>query len=173
LFLLLVITVLLLLLLLTRGATALQETPDSEHLMACDPYGCRVVQKALEVTSTDRAVERLLQNKALTRSLFGDDAQIVRYMQDKNANHVIQCAVRMLTDVEVLEIIKPLHGKAVELATQQYACRVLQCFFATLDLQVTLPLIKEVVCEAQELTSHPYANLKFIVRDPVSHVIFL
>ncbi|GER48954.1 pumilio domain-containing protein [Striga asiatica] len=79
-------------------------------------YGCRVIQKALEVVDTE------LQTK-IVKEL---DGFIIKCVHDQNGNHVIQKCIERVPQDRIKFIITPFLGQIVTLSTHPYGCRVIQ-----------------------------------------------
>jgi len=82
-------------------------------------YGCRVIQKAIEVIEIEeiRMVLREIKN------------DIKRSIEDQNGNHVIQKLIEKLPKGEHGEILKVIYGNVYDLSMHQYGCRVIQRVF--------------------------------------------
>lgn len=66
-------------------------------------YGCRVIQKAIDVIDTDQ-----------TRSIFREIKNYIRKcIEDQNGNHVVQKLIEKLTPEDNSEIIKFIKGKVI------------------------------------------------------------
>ncbi|KAL1060847.1 hypothetical protein V6Z11_1Z065800 [Gossypium hirsutum] len=69
-------------------------------------YGCRVIQKALEVVDLD--------------------GSIMKCVHDQNGNHVIQKCIECVPQDRIQFIISAFYGQVVALSTHPYGCRVIQ-----------------------------------------------
>jgi len=79
-------------------------------------YGCRVVQKALEVISSE-------QQARLVKELEG---HVMKCIKDQNGNHVIQKIIETVPIAYTQFIIDTFNNKVYQLATHPYGCRVIQ-----------------------------------------------
>jgi hypothetical protein len=79
-------------------------------------YGCRVIQKALEVIDVD------IQTR-LVRELEGN---VMMCVKDQNGNHVIQKCIERIPPQLISFIVDSFGGQVYYLATHPYGCRVIQ-----------------------------------------------
>jgi len=79
-------------------------------------YGCRVVQKALEVISPE-------QQALLVKELEG---HVMKCIKDQNGNHVIQKVIEQVPAHFTHFIVDTFVNKVFQLATHPYGCRVIQ-----------------------------------------------
>jgi len=79
-------------------------------------YGCRVVQKALEVISPE-------QQAQLVKELEG---HVMKCIKDQNGNHVIQKVIEQVPAHFTQFIVDTFVNKVFTLATHPYGCRVIQ-----------------------------------------------
>jgi len=79
-------------------------------------YGCRVVQKALEVISPE-------QQSHLVKELEG---HVMKCIKDQNGNHVIQKVIEQVPAPFTQFIVDTFVNKVFSLATHPYGCRVIQ-----------------------------------------------
>ncbi|KAF8407346.1 hypothetical protein HHK36_006474 [Tetracentron sinense] len=79
-------------------------------------YGCRVIQKALEVIELD-------QKTQLVHEL---DGHVMRCVEDQNGNHVIQKCIECVPTEKIGFIISAFCGQVATLSTHPYGCRVIQ-----------------------------------------------
>ena len=79
-------------------------------------YGCRVIQKALEVLDPDgqrRIVDEL-------------DGHILTCVHDQNGNHVVQKAIEFCPPELRKRVTAAFKGSSLRLAQHPYGCRVVQ-----------------------------------------------
>jgi hypothetical protein len=79
-------------------------------------YGCRVIQKALEVLDPDgqrRIVDEL-------------DGHILTCVHDQNGNHVVQKAIEFCPPELRKRVTVAFKGSSLRLAQHPYGCRVVQ-----------------------------------------------
>jgi len=79
-------------------------------------YGCRVIQKALEVISPE-------QQAVLVKELEG---HVLKCIKDQNGNHVIQKVIEQVPEHYTQFIVDTFTNKVYQLATHPYGCRVIQ-----------------------------------------------
>jgi pumilio RNA-binding family len=79
-------------------------------------YGCRVIQKALEVMELDQKIE-------LVREL---DGNIMRCVRDQNGNHVIQKCIECVPTEHIGFVVSAFRGQVASLSMHPYGCRVIQ-----------------------------------------------
>ncbi|CAD6933044.1 unnamed protein product [Tilletia controversa] len=121
-------------------------------------YGCRVVQKALEVLELEDQI-------IVAEELRGFVHACVK---DQNANHVIQKVIETTAaavangaggDPECVDFI-PLsfRGQVLPLAAHCYSCRVLQRIFEHGTESQKRPLLDELLSASQRLMQDQYGN---------------
>eukprot|EP00764_Aduncisulcus_paluster_P011954 gnl/Carplike_NY0171/4893_a6666_274.p1 GENE.gnl/Carplike_NY0171/4893_a6666_274~~gnl/Carplike_NY0171/4893_a6666_274.p1 ORF type:complete len:630 (+),score=157.33 gnl/Carplike_NY0171/4893_a6666_274:17-1906(+) len=112
-------------------------------------YGCRVVQKALEVVSDAVKIE-------LVQEIRGE---VVALMKDQNANHVCQRALELVVPKEVDFMIKAIEADdVVQLSMHPYACRVIQRLLEHGVREQVTPIVLGMKDEAVPLASNSYGN---------------
>jgi pumilio RNA-binding family len=98
-----------------------------EHLLgqvlalSTNTYGCRVVQKLVDVALSEDAVDCQELGRAIGREL---ETHVLELVEDQNGNHVVQKAIERLTDVEFIH--REIRGHVVRLGLHCYGCRVIQ-----------------------------------------------
>lgn len=125
----------------------------SGHILALSlgTYGCRVVQKALEVLLPSEQI-------SLSRELQG---YVLQCVQDQNANHVIQKVIEHVSphSSETVRFIPDaFSGSVLRLAAHCYSCRVLQRIFEYCPEAQSRPLIEELHVHAAQLMQDQYGN---------------
>ena len=88
-------------------------------------YGCRVVQKALEVISLDQ--QRLLISEL-------KDA-VLDCINDQNGNHVIQKCIECVPTEHIGFIVSAFQGQVASLSMHPYGCRVIQVRYSNIILK--------------------------------------
>jgi pumilio RNA-binding family len=114
-------------------------------------YGCRVVQKALEVISLE-------QKKLLVQEL---KEAVIDCIYDQNGNHVIQKCIEKMPSEQVDFILhtildKPNHVK--DLCLHTYGCRVIQRILEKCHDSQTDPIIEAIILDIQALTKDQFGN---------------
>ncbi|KAI8544847.1 hypothetical protein RHMOL_Rhmol08G0326800 [Rhododendron molle] len=110
-------------------------------------YGCRVIQKALEVIELD-------QKTQLVHEL---DGHVMKCVRDQNANHVIQKCIECIPVEKIQFIIAAFKGQVATLSTHPYGCRVIQRVLehCSDDLQC---IVDEILESAYVLAQDQYGN---------------
>eukprot|EP00210_Caulerpa_lentillifera_P000392 g382.t1 len=116
-------------------------------------YGCRVMQKALEVLEYKEKCEMM---KSLERN-------IARCVKDMNGNHVIQRAIRELDIDDIPSILNAVHERSLSFAVHPYGCRVVQrileCEYQFSDQCMTIEsIMNKVVDNVEDLSQDLYGN---------------
>eukprot|EP01059_Diplonema_ambulator_P000609 TRINITY_DN10504_c0_g2_i1.p1 TRINITY_DN10504_c0_g2~~TRINITY_DN10504_c0_g2_i1.p1 ORF type:complete len:597 (+),score=218.58 TRINITY_DN10504_c0_g2_i1:77-1867(+) len=116
--------------------------------LTLSPYGCRVVQKALEV------VELKYRNMAI-EELTG---HVPRCVQDQNGNHVIQKCIETMPN-KVDFIVCAFRNNVQALAMHAYGCRVIQRLLEYCKRSPEIePIIQEVLAAVDQLVGDRYGN---------------
>lgn len=113
-------------------------------------YGCRVVQKALEVFDPERrlAIASILEPHTL------------RCVADQHANHVIQMCLQCVQPTDGIRgMAEGICKNALHLARHPYGCRLVQrvlqhCTLEEIHSQVATALVGEI----EDLSMHEYGN---------------
>lgn len=119
-------------------------------------YGCRVVQKILE--SVDGELQTMLIQEL--------DGHVLECVKDQNANHVIQkCIERVSSSHRMIQ--KSFFGRAYDLSTHPYGCRVIQRMLEHCDHQLKAPLLEELMAYADQLAKDQYGN--YVLQHVLQH----
>ncbi|KAA8541527.1 hypothetical protein F0562_022679 [Nyssa sinensis] len=112
-------------------------------------YGCRVIQKALEVIELD-------QKTQLVSEL---DGHVTRCVRDQNGNHVIQKCIECVPKEKLGFIISAFQGQVATLSTHPYGCRVIQRVLehCSDELQSQC-IVDEILDSAYVLAQDQYGN---------------
>jgi len=97
------------------------QLPEKLNGVSLQMYGCRVIQKAVEVVDTDQQLK-------LVQEL---DGHVMRCVLDQNGNHVIQKCIECISQDKIHFIILAFFGKVVALSSQTYGCRVFKECWST------------------------------------------
>lgn len=118
--------------------------------LSCHTYGCRVVQKALEVLPQEGQL-------ALCDELMGS---ALRCARDRHANHVLQRAVQSVRPSDPLRaLLEPLAAGAAALASDVFGCRVVQRLLEHCTLgDITQRAAAAVLGEVCSISSDQYGN---------------
>lgn len=127
-----------------------EKIKDNMLRLSENKYGCRVVQKALENIFRKDQVE-------LVNELRGEIDKLNKSME---GNHVIQMIIRLLPPEDIRFIYDSFRGpgKVMELALNQYACRVIQRALEYGNEDDTAYLASELHKGAQTLITDAYGN---------------
>ncbi|RXI09700.1 hypothetical protein DVH24_014718 [Malus domestica] len=112
-------------------------------------YGCRVIQKALEVIELDQKIQ-------LVHEL---DGHVMICVRDQNGNHVIQKCIECIPTEKIGFIISAFQGQVATLSTHPYGCRVIQRVLehCSDDLQSQC-IVDEILESAYDLAQDQYGN---------------
>jgi len=125
--------------------------------LSLSKYGCRVVQKALELASSS-------DRDALVAAL----QPFVEELYDSpHGNHVLTKIVEVMPSAAIGFIIAKLLGKGSTVARHRFGCRVLERLIEHCDESQIGGLIDEIVSESAMLCRHPYGN--FVVQHLIEH----
>ncbi|KAL0045822.1 hypothetical protein WJX82_005732 [Trebouxia sp. C0006] len=122
-------------------------------------YGCRVIQKALEVLPLE-------QQRLVVRELQG---QVMRCVRDQNGNHVIQKSIeRVKPTTEIQAIIEDIKGSVVSLSTHPYGCRVVQRVLEHCTITDAKEHIrKDILRSTAPLATDQYGN--YVIQHMLEH----
>jgi len=113
-------------------------------------YGCRVVQKALEMSKPAMQIE--LVSELRPPGIVQD------CIKDQNGNHVVQKAIEKVDNAVVQFIVDAFHGQAPALAMHPYGCRVMQRILEFCSKQQARPILDEVLQKILPLSDDQYGN---------------
>jgi len=116
--------------------------------LARDKFGCRVLQRVLEVAQRD-------VQKELALELEGEVFSCSRHM---HANFVLQKCVQLLPANGVGFIIQGMEAHAVEAAQHQYSCRVLQRLIEHCRHETLKKLLENLLKEVPRLVKDTYGH---------------
>jgi len=127
--------------------------------LSCSKDGCRLVQKALEVS---RGAER----DALVAELQG---RLSELFECPNGNHVVQKMVEVLPASKLGFLFVALCGKAVALAKKKFGCRVIQRVLehCTEQQDEMNQLLDELEAGIEQLVKSEFGN--FVVQHILEH----
>eukprot|EP00866_Antonospora_locustae_P002071 jgi/Antlo1/2071/2089 len=120
----------------------LQELKGSIRRLSYDVYGCRVIQKLLEVTSFD------IHNEF--------EGHVIDMVRDQNGNHVIQKCIESFKDIRF--ILKDFEENACEMAKHKYGCRAIQRLFENCGEDECSVIIGKILSGAEEMIFDQYGN---------------
>lgn len=122
-------------------------------VLALSKHGCRVVQKALEVTDS------------LTRDrLFAElEPHVVELCDSPHGNHVLAKLVEMMPTVRLKPVIEQLQAQGpANVARHRFGCRVLERLLEHCTEVDIGELIDQIVEKSEMLCRHLYGN--FVVQ---------
>jgi pumilio RNA-binding family len=122
-------------------------------------YGCRVVQRALDVASLE------LQSQLAAEF----EPAVLRCVRDCNANHCIQKVIERVPPHRLQFVVDALMdaGVIIEMATHTFGCRVVQRLLEHGTSDQTRPLLVELVQAVPALSQDPYAN--YVIQHVLKH----
>ncbi|KAK1647628.1 hypothetical protein QYE76_065433 [Lolium multiflorum] len=121
-------------------------------------YGCRVIQKAFEITDTDQKVE-------MAKEL---GSNILKCVCDQHANHAIQKSIEFVPPQHIQFVYRSLRGKVKMLSSHPFGCHVIQkALEFCRDPQMKQALVTEILESVNELSVDPYGN--YVVQYIVEH----
>ncbi|KAL0266069.1 UNVERIFIED_CONTAM: hypothetical protein PYX00_011786 [Menopon gallinae] len=120
----------------------LRELKGSIRRLSYDVYGCRVIQKLLEVTSFD------------IHSEF--EGHVIDMVRDQNGNHVIQKCIESFKDIRF--ILKDFEENACEMAKHKYGCRAIQRLFENCGEDECSVIINRILSGVEEMIFDQYGN---------------
>lgn len=124
--------------------------------MSFDPFGCRVMQSALDLAGTS-------EKDALVAELHG---HVLEAISSPHANFVIQKVIEVLPVVAASFVAEELTLFAAEVSRHRFGCRIL-CRLVEHHLcggttsPATTDLIDELLLEADQLIRHNFARHVF------------
>lgn len=125
--------------------------------LAVTKRGCRIVQKALEVS--EREEQQQIVNK-----LHG---RIREAMVSPHANYVLQKCVEIMPPDRMQFMVTELEGDAAYFAKHRFGCRIMQRLIEHCTPDQTEGLIDELFLDAPRLCRHQYGN--FVIQHILQH----
>lgn len=125
--------------------------------LALSRSGCRVVQKALEVTGgsdRDLIIAELKEH-------------VVELYESPNGNHVLSRAIEVLPASKNGFIISALLGRGLAVSKHRFGCRVVCRLIEHCAEEQIGSLLDEVLAEALPLSRHMYGN--FVIQTALEH----
>lgn len=121
-------------------------------------YGCRVVQKVIDVVDLERKI-----------SIVGElKNSVLRCISDQNGNHVIQKCIECVPEDHIPFVIEDILQKIYPLCTHQYGCRVIQRVLEHCHNPATQSAVMdEIVERAFDLTEDKFGN--YVVQHVLEH----
>lgn len=121
-------------------------------------YGCRVIQKALDVISDEE--DKFIISDELENS-------VLHCVNDQNGNHVIQKCVEKLSPEYVGFILNEFKGNVREQAMHAYGCRVIQRILEFCTETQKRPVLREICAHVEILVRDQYGN--YVVQHVLKH----
>lgn len=125
--------------------------------LALSKHGCRVVQKALEVS-------RAPDTNALVAQLEGSVTELYR---SRHGNFVLTRMIELVPSASIGFVLDALNGCGAEAARHRFGCRALEQLLAHCSAKQLEGLFEELVEESRDLAPHPYGN--FVVQAAFEH----
>lgn len=144
----------------SRGAaarTAFLCILPASRALALSKYGCRVIQKAVEVGSANDI-------NLLVAELTGHIAELSK---SPHGNHVVAKFIEVLPPNNLRFILTELAGSFVDVARHQYGCRLLERLLEHCPAEQVVSLVAEVLTDAEPLCRHRYGN--FVMQHIFEH----
>ncbi|GAA0160062.1 RNA metabolism protein [Lithospermum erythrorhizon] len=112
-------------------------------------YSCRVIQKAIESIEVDLKIK-----------LAGElEGHVLKCVQDKNGNHVIQKCIKHVPEHAIQFILSPILEQVRALCIHEYGCRVIQRVLESCHSQKTQRIaLDEIMQSVTELVDDCYGN---------------
>lgn len=121
-------------------------------------YGCRVIQKAFEITDIDQKIE-------MAKEL---GSNLLKCVCDQHANHAIQKCIEFVPPEHIQFVYRSLRGKVKMLSSHPFGCHVIQkALEFCKDPQMKHALATEILESVNELSVDPYGN--YVVQYIVEH----
>jgi hypothetical protein len=166
--------------------------PESKQLTT-DAFGNYVVQKVVEICSSEQRIDLLRQLKgavyslsihtygcrvvqkliesstileqvAIAKELVGN---VIRCVEDQNGNHVIQKLIEKLPSGELSFVVNEFLGHIPTMAVHCYGCRVVQRLLEKLTPLDSSRLVAEILAHLWELSQDQYGN--YVVQHVLVH----
>lgn len=125
--------------------------------LSLNMYGCRVIQKALDVLDVD-------SQTMLVRELSGHVMQCVK---DQNGNHVIQKCIEKVPAHVIHFIVESFAHHVFHLSTHPYGCRVIQRLLEHCTEQHRNAVLTEILDHTDELCKNQYGN--YVIQHVLIH----
>ena len=111
-------------------------------------YGCRVMQKAIDLSSSEKVIEFLSEIQPDLKACI----------EDANGNHVIQKIIESLPPKSQSNIVNVIYGHVYELSIHQYGCRVIQKVYDYSNDDAKLKILDEIYDKYIEICQDQYGN---------------
>lgn len=143
-----------------RRRVVVQEVLDAQQVLSLSghEFGCRVMQKILEVAPRD-------QRELIVGVLEARGAGAL--VGDPHANHVIQRLLETTPSQRVAWVAEHFVGRATESCYDKYACRVLLRVIEYGPKELAAQLVQEVVPHAKTLAHDQFGN--YAVQQVLQH----
>jgi len=126
----------------------LQWVSKSFWLLAFDKQGCRVVQKALDV-STPAYQLQLLENL---------QGYVNSAVESPHANYVLQKFIQIAPPENIQFIVTEVQDNVLHIARHRFGCRILQRLLENCRPSQTDCLINNALADAASLSRHQFGN---------------
>mmetsp|Transcript_11493 Transcript_11493/g.18405 ORF Transcript_11493/g.18405 Transcript_11493/m.18405 type:complete len:880 (+) Transcript_11493:191-2830(+) len=123
-------------------------------------YGCRVIQKAIDVlNNADNH-----QKAKLVEELYG---HVMKCVQDQNGNHVIQKCIEKVPPSNIQFVVEAVQKDIMSLAMHPYGCRVIQRLLEYCSTKQNHAILSEILQSIQMLAKNQYGN--YVVQYVLIH----
>lgn len=143
----------------TRAANTLEWVTLAARSLALTQYGSRLVQKAIDVASTEQQIYLL--------EMLLNGADIAELYSSPHANHVIAKLIEILPPKYISSIGEALRGKATTVARHQFGSRILERLVQFSNEDHIGFLLDELLEDFEALARHQFGN--FIVARVLEH----
>lgn len=134
-----------------------EEVIKNAKRLAFDMYGCRCVQKALEIGNAKQRlsiVDAIKQNVAMC-------------VESQNANHVLQKCIECLDAAQISFLLDYAKGNVIKMSCHMYGCRIMQRIVEKANIPDAAPIIDEIIKKAVELSQDQFGN--YVVQHVLEH----
>lgn len=132
--------------------------------LAMHPWGCRVLQKAIETVPREQqaTLASELCGEAASRCLLIAVGKVVRCSEHQFGNFTLQRCVEQMSPSDLRFFTTELKSDARRLATHEYGCRVLQRLLEYWPSDELGALLDELMRDVQRLCRHRFGN--FVIQ---------
>lgn len=141
----------------TRREEALAWVGKSFWPLALTKRGCRIVQKAIDVGTSDYQQE-------LIENLQG---RVHEAVKSPHANYVLQKFIESMPPEKIQFVLTEIEGHGLNLARHRFGCRILQRLIEHSHPWQTEHVINEVLVDTAALCRHQYGN--FVIQHILQH----
>lgn len=141
----------------SKKQAAIEWVIGSVYPLAVTRRGCRIVQRALEVST-------FADQQRIADKLRG---HVEDMLKSPNANHVLQKCIEVMPPEKMQFMVDELQGQGPSAARHRFGCRILQRLIEHCLPTQTEALVNEILSEAPKLIRHQYGN--FVIQHILQH----